>query len=94
MAAEELIEGVENMQIQYGEDLDGNRSADVYRSADQVVDWGAVVSVRISLLLQSVEDGIVSHPQTYRFNGMTTTATDRRLRRTFSTVIALRNRTS
>lgn len=94
MSAEELIEGVENMQIQYGEDLDGNRSADVYRSADQVVDWGAVVSVRVSLLLQSVEDGIVSHPQTYRFNGTTTTATDQRLRRSFSTVIALRNRTS
>ncbi|MGG7055973.1 PilW family protein [Nitrosomonas sp. ANs5] len=94
MAAEELIEGVQNMQIQYGEDLDGNRSADVYRSADQVVDWGTVVSVRISLLMQSLEDGIVSYPQTYRFNGLTTTATDRRLRRTFSTVIALRNRTS
>ncbi len=91
-AAEELIEGVEDMQIQYGEDLDGDRSADVYRTADQIADWEAVVSVRINLLVQSVEDGITSQPQTYTFNGTTVTPTDRRLRQAFFTVISLRNR--
>lgn len=92
--AEELVEGVEDMQIEYGEDLDGNRSADVYRTAGQVTSWEAVVSVRINLLMQSIEDGITTTPQTYTFNGVITTPTDRRLRQAFSTVISLRNRIS
>ncbi len=93
-AAEELVEGVENLQIEYGVDTDGDRAADVYQTADLVVDWENVVSVRISLLMQSLEDNIASQPQTYTFNGATITPTDRRLRKTYSTVIALRNRTS
>ncbi|MDT8363984.1 MAG: PilW family protein [Nitrosomonas sp.] len=93
-AAEELVEGVENMQIDYGVDTDGNRAADVYQTADLVVDWENVVSVRINLLMQSTEDNITSQPQTYTFNGTVTTPTDRRLRKTYSTVIALRNRAS
>ncbi len=91
---EELVEGIENLQIQYGEDANGDRAADIYRTADQVADWEAVVSVRIDLLVQSVEDGIASQPQTYIFNGLSVTPADRRLRQTFSTVITLRNRAS
>ncbi|WP_164504304.1 PilW family protein [Nitrosomonas sp. HPC101] len=90
--AEELVEGIENMQIQYGEDTNEDRAADIYRTANQVTNWGNVVSVRIELLLQSVEDGIASQPQTYTFNGNTVTPADRRLRQAFSTVISLRNR--
>ncbi len=92
--AEELVEGVEDMQIDYGVDTDGNRAADVYQTADLVVDWENVVSVRINLLMQSTEDNITSQPQTYTFNGAVTTPADRRLRKTYSTVIALRNRAS
>ncbi len=91
---EELVEAIENLQIQYGEDMNGDRAADIYRTADQVADWDAVVSVRIDLLVQSVEDAIASQPQTYTFNGVSVTPADRRLRQTFSTVIALRNRAS
>ena len=93
-AAEELVEGVEDMQIDYGVDTDGDRAADVYQTADLVVDWENVVSVRINLLMQSTEDNIASQPQTYTFNGAVTTSADRRLRKTYSTVVALRNRTS
>lgn len=92
--AEELVEGIENLQIQYGEDTDGDRAADIYRTADQVANWEAVVSVRLDLLVQSLEDGIASQPQTYTFNGETVTPADRRLRQAFSTVISLRNRAS
>ncbi|SEJ23743.1 PilW family protein [Nitrosomonas eutropha] len=88
----ELVEGIENMQIQYGEDTDGDRAVDTYRTADLVADWENVVSVRIDLLVQSVEDNVTSQPQTYTFNGETVTPTDRRLRQAFSTVISLRNR--
>lgn len=90
--AEELVEGIENMQIQYGEDTDGDRAVDTYRTADLVADWENVVSVRIDLLVQSVEDNVTSQPQTYTFNGETVTPIDRRLRQAFSTVISLRNR--
>lgn len=93
-AAEELVEGVEDMQVDYGVDTDGDRTADVYQTADLVADWESVVSVRINLLMQSTEDNIASQPQTYTFNGTTTTPADRRLRKTYSTVVALRNRTS
>lgn len=51
---EELVEGVENMQVRYGEDTDGDRTADVYRAANAVADWSNVVSVRIGLLMRTV----------------------------------------
>lgn len=94
--AEELVRGVENMQIEYGEDLDENWTADIYRTADMVPagNWGKIVSVRISLLLQSIEDNITTQPQPYTFNGTTTTPTDWRLRQAFTTVVTLRNRVS
>lgn len=91
-SAEELVRGVENMQIEYGEDLDGDWTADVYRSADMVSAWKNVVSVRISLLMQTIENNIASQPQPYTFHGATTTPTDRRLRQAFTVVVALRNR--
>lgn len=53
----ELIEGVENMQILYGEDtlpptqLDG--VVDVYNSADDVGDFRNVLTVKIGLLVRS-----------------------------------------
>ncbi|HMV11872.1 MAG TPA: PilW family protein [Nitrosomonas sp.] len=92
--AEELVEGVEDMQIEYGEDLDGNSTADVYRTADAVTNWAEVVSVRISLLMQSLENNVATDAQTYTFNGTITTPNDRRLRQVFTTVVTLRNRTS
>jgi type IV pilus assembly protein PilW len=93
-AAEEVVEGVENMQIEYGEDSNADLTADVYRKADAVADWSKVVSARVSLLMQTVDNNVASQPQPYTYNGATTTpaATDRRLRQVYSTVIALRNR--
>lgn len=88
--AEELVEGIENMQIRYGEI--GEDQVPNYQPANLVVDWNKVVSVRIDLLVQSVEDGVASQPQAYTFDGNTVTPTDRRLRQAFSTVISLRNR--
>lgn len=89
---EEVVEGIENMQIQYGEDTNGDITADIYRGADAVADWSKVVSVRVSLLMQTIDDNIAGATQPYTFNGGTTTPTDRRLRQVYSTVITLRNR--
>jgi type IV pilus assembly protein PilW len=91
-SAEELIEGVENMQILYGEDTDDDKSTNRYLPADSVGDWANVVSVRLSLVLMTVEDSLTSSLQTYQFNGAPVTAPDRRLRRVFTSTIGIRNR--
>ena len=104
---EELVEGVQDMQITYGVDTSptADNIVDDYLQADQIVVGGAVpgttaievwrrvVSVRISLLLASTgSDAYTKEAQTYTFNGSTTKPTDRRLRKVFNTTIAVRNR--
>jgi type IV pilus assembly protein PilW len=90
--AEELIEGVENMQILYGEDTNGDFSANRYLPANSISDWANMVSVRLSLVLMTVEDNLTSSAQTYQFNGASITAPDRRLRRVFTSTVGIRNR--
>lgn len=90
-----LIEGVEDMQIWYGVDTDGDQTANTYVVAPAAGSstWNNVVSVRICLLLRSVEDNLVDQPLTYQnCNGTQTTAGDRRLRRSFTSTFNLRNR--
>lgn len=99
---EELVEGIESMQILYGLDTDNDsrRGVDVWLTADQVPDWGQVIAARISVLVQSVEDNLAPAPQPYRFNGVTydggagngALPQDQRYRRVFTTTITLRNR--
>jgi type IV pilus assembly protein PilW len=91
MPAQELVDGVENLQVQYGEDLDGDGLANRYVPANAVGDMASVVSVRISLLLRT-EDNIASTPQTYVYDGETIDADDRRMRRVFTNTVKLRNR--
>ena len=87
-----LIEGVENMQILYGEDNNDDGWANYYVPAGNVVNWEKVVSIRVSLLIRSLEDNLAARPLAYTYNGATTTATDRRLRRVFTSTFAIRNR--
>lgn len=54
--------------------------------------WARVVSIRISLLMRTVEDNVSQEKQTYTYNGKTIAATDRRLRKVFTHVIKVRNR--
>lgn len=93
-AAQPLVEGVETMQILYGEDLNADRSADRYVPANTAgLVMNNVVSVRVSLVLVTAENNLATTPQTYiNADGMTVTAADRRLRRVFSSTIQLRNR--
>lgn len=89
---QELVEGVEDMQVLYGEDTDEDGAANYYVPADQVVSMDTVVSLRVSLLVRSLDDNITLEPQTYTFNGATVTAGDRRMRRTVTLTVSLRNR--
>ncbi|TVZ40119.1 type IV pilus assembly protein PilW [Alteromonadaceae bacterium 2753L.S.0a.02] len=99
---QELVQGVESMQILYGENLnnDNLKSVDVYVPADEVHDWLNVISVRISILLQSVDTKLAEGVVPYTFNGVTYDGiggnplpSDSRLRRVFTRTITLRNRT-
>ncbi len=97
-APEELVEGIENMQITYGVDTsspavcsNNDGGVDEYVTAAEVAakvpcateaeDWMKVLSVRVTLTMRSTEGNIT-----------TDTSGDRRLRKTFTTTIAIRNR--
>ena len=89
---EEMVEGVEGLALFFGEDLDGDKAANRYVSANAVGTWSNVVSVKAQLLLATVRDNMATAPQAYTFNGVSTTPTDRRLRSVLSSVITVRNR--
>jgi type IV pilus assembly protein PilW len=95
-APAEVIDGIQGMQITYGIDTDGDSNANKFVAASSITatDWGQVVSVRVSLLLRSVEDGLTTAYQPYTFDGTTTTPTDHRQRRVFTTTVSLRNHLS
>lgn len=77
----EIVEGVENMQILYGVDTDGGAQVDgdpdTYMTATQVNNgnlWPRVVSVRVSLLMASsnvtgTATDTVKDTETYRLGG-------------------------
>jgi type IV pilus assembly protein PilW len=89
--AVELVAGIENMKFLYGEDTTGDQVANLYHAAGSVSDWDAVVSVRIHLLARSSNE-VLEAPQVYQFDGQSYTASDRRLRREFSSTVTIRNR--
>jgi type IV pilus assembly protein PilW len=88
----ELVEGVEDMQITYGEDTDNDGTPNQYLAANTVSNWANVRSVRINLLFRTLDNNLTTAAQAYSFNGTATTAGDRRLRRTFTATISVRNR--
>jgi type IV pilus assembly protein PilW len=101
---EELVPGVENMQILYGEDL--NPSDQIFEPTryvpfNNVTNPVNIVSIRISLLMRS--SGDANRPsaasKTYLIGGVSAATAvrvnnsipDRRMRKVFTTTIALRN---
>ncbi len=126
-SSQERVEGVERMQVLYGVDTDTvpdyvpNYYADagtvaVNAAATPLVnDWTKIVSVRVTLLLVTMDNNLTDTPQPYTYNGTTTTppdvcssngvvvsalpcsspniqVKDLRIRRVFSSTIAVRNR--
>jgi len=90
--AQELVEGVQDMQILYGLDADADGFPNQYLPASNALDYASVVSVRVQLLVRSIDDFVTEDPQTYTYMGATVTPADRRIRQVFGTTIALRNR--
>ncbi|MFN7097208.1 MAG: PilW family protein [Gammaproteobacteria bacterium] len=90
--SQEIVGNVENMIILYGEDTDSDGTANRYVRANQVTNMQNVVSVRISIVVRSSDNNIVTTPQPYVLNYQTITPTDNKLRRVYTTTITLRNR--
>lgn len=94
---DEIVPDIEDMQVEYALDTDapGDGSANRWLTATQVGDvfsptWGQVVAVRITLTARSADETAGNQTATATYDG--STITDRRLRKTFSTVLTLRNR--
>lgn len=90
----ELTEGVENMQIFYGEDTDNDFVANIYRSADDVSDFSDVVSIRVSLLMRSLQETELADTNDYTLADVVTVNPDdlRVIRYVSNSTIHLRNR--
>jgi len=88
---DELVDGIEDLQVLYGEDIDGSGSANRYVDADQVSDMNTVVSIRIALVARSYEDN-VANSQTYDVLGTSLTSADTRLRQVYTSTVSIRNR--
>ncbi|MEZ5464611.1 MAG: PilW family protein [Lysobacteraceae bacterium] len=89
---EELVGGVDSMQITYAESASDNASN--YVTAADVVDWGNVRAVRIGLLLRTPDEiRPDSDTATYAVGGTNINPIDdRRQRQVFTTTVALRDR--
>lgn len=89
--AEEAVEGVHDLQIEYGVDTDGDLTPNRYVKASSLTAASAVSAVRLSMLLRSASDNVTTARSTYRFDGVSTTAADRRAYTPFTTTIYVRN---
>ncbi|MDP2561852.1 PilW family protein [Psychrobium sp. 1_MG-2023] len=95
---EELIEGVENMQLLYGEVLANGNTR--YLTADNVTDMNQVQSIQLGLLITSQNQvRTTNDSKTYELPGesigISTTVKhdkDKRLRHVFTTTVKIRNR--
>ena len=94
-APQELADGVQNMQIEYGLDTTGDGVVDgsSYVKASAVTDWNQVAAVRISLLMVGTDDNLATSAQTYNYDDASVTAGDKKLRQVFTATVSVRNRT-
>ncbi len=91
--AQELVEGVEDLQVLYGLDNDGDGAANGFVHANEVPNWNQVVSLRICLGFRSVEDNLTtSDANPPACDDSQVSLAGNHLRRVFTTTIGLRNR--
>lgn len=97
-APEEIVEGIEDLQIEYGIDTDSDDIPNRYVDADSVLDFDDVLMIRISVTTNSVNDVGGTKTPTHGCVGSGGSQDcldglnyDGLLRRTFTQTIALRN---
>lgn len=93
---QELISGVTDLQILYGvgaPSADGTLVINAYATASNVSDWSRVLSVRVTVTLESQDDNVSDVSRSFTL-GNGTVVTDRRLRRSYTMTFGLRKRLS
>ncbi|MBT5231289.1 MAG: prepilin-type N-terminal cleavage/methylation domain-containing protein [Methylococcales bacterium] len=88
-----IVSGIEQLQLLFGVDTNGNDIANGYIPADLVTNWNAVVSVSMSFIVQhpaKIKRSVVS--QEFDLLGTKVTFNDRRLRHQYDMRILMRNR--
>ena len=91
---EELVAGIDSLQIRYGIDTDNSGAPNTWVSADAVANWANVLSAEITLLARS-DDEYGTETDTAVYTLVDTQfdpVDDRRLRQVFSTSVGIRNR--
>jgi type IV pilus assembly protein PilW len=95
---QEYLDGVEDLQILYGEDTDppgsaGSGAANYYVPANQVVDMLSVISLRFAVVVRSSADNLTGGvAQNYTVLGAAAVAPDTRLRQVYTSTVTVRNR--
>ncbi len=89
----EFIDGVEDLQVLYGEDTDGSGVANYYVRANQVVDMTRVISIRFAVVARSYDDNLTGGlAQNFIVLGTNNVAPDSRLRQVYTSTVTIRNR--
>jgi type IV pilus assembly protein PilW len=93
---QELIQGVEAMQLKFGVDTDQDLLVNKYYTADTVPNWNSVIGINLAILVGSNDQtGVSTDQQTYSLLGTPFGPyNDRRNRKVFTTTITFRNDTT
>jgi type IV pilus assembly protein PilW len=95
--SDEIAEGVDRLEVQYGIDTTGDGRVDSYVTADDVANWDAVLSLQVALLARAPDAyGTDLDTQTYTLFSSPERITagpfnDRFQRKVFTATVALRN---
>lgn len=93
---EEMFTGVEDLQLQFGLDTDGDGDPERFRTAghndlNEPDEWAQVVSVRMAMLVRSLDPVADPLQQDFLLLDKSVSVTDRYRRRVFTTTTTLRN---
>lgn len=94
----ELVEGVENLQVLFGVSTDGDLTPNQYVRANNIADWKEVTTVRVTVVVNTVDDVGGSMTPTHTcdvqtcYQGEPANGIDGLMRRSFTQTIMLRNR--
>ncbi len=86
-----VVEGVEDMHLLYGVDLDGDGVANKIVRPGNVTDWSQVVSVRLRILVNSVSNALGSVDTVCLGCRHFTGTADRMIRAEYQTTVGIRN---
>ncbi|WP_444892736.1 PilW family protein [Microbulbifer sp. TRSA001] len=92
-SVQELVPGIEDMQVSYGRDTTGSGIIDTWQSAStDLDDMSEVVAIKLELLVASDNDASVNSQTISRLDGSETEYTDGRIRKLYVATVKVRNR--